>query len=265
MRFIYTKTFAIFFILLAATALMAFFYERGQLAPVQGAIAEVPRPLVSALHATTNEAENFASYFGDAHRLSAQNAQLDAQIVALQSQVATLSQEQLQNQVLKQELGFRQSSTLALIPATVIGGDPTGFTQTITIDAGTRAGVKVGNPVLSQGALVGLVTQATPFTAIVTFATDPASAIDVQLADTGERGILEGSYGSGMVIDSVSPKATLTTGEQVVTAGLNVNVPANVLVGAVGNVLSNHSDLLQRATVVSAVDFSTVQFVDVVK
>jgi rod shape-determining protein MreC len=265
MRFIYTRTFAIFCVLLVAAALLTFFQTRGTLAPVEGTIAEAPRPVTFVLHGTIAAAENFGSYFGTAHRLSSQNAQLTAQVRMLQAQVAALSEDQLQNQVLKQELGYRQVTTLSLAPATVIATDPTGFTQTIVIDAGTSAGVKAGDSVLAQGVLIGLVASTTPLTSKVTLVTDPSSAIDVELAGSGQNGILKGSYGSGTIIDSVSPKATLTTGEQVVTADLNSSVPAKVLVGSVGDILSNRNDLLQRATVVSAVDVSSIQFVDVVK
>ncbi len=265
MRFIYTRTFIVFFILLAAAVVLSMLQSRSVLAPAEGAIAEVPRPITYLFRGTITAAKNFGSYFGTAHSLSTQNAQLESQVRSLQGQVATLSEEQLQNQVLKQELGYRQVTTLSLVPATVIATDPTGFTQTVVIDAGTSAGVKTGDSVLSQGVFVGSVASATPLTSKVTLITDPSSAIDVELADSGENGILEGSYGSGTVIDSVSPKATLTTGEQVVTANLNANVPANVLVGSVGDILSNKNDLLQRATVISAVNISDIQFVDVVK
>ena len=265
MRFIYTKTFIIFFALLAAVVLLSFLRARGTFAPVEDALAEAPRPITYIFTGTIHAAGDFFSYFGSAHNLSSTNAQLRDQVRTLQAQLVDLSQDKLENQVLRQELNYRQNTTLNIVSAQVIGNDPTGFTQEEVANVGSSSGIKAGDAVLAQGVLVGRITEVAAATSKFTLVTDPSSSIDVQLGDTGEHGILKGSYGSGTIIDSVSPKAAITTGEQVVTAGLTSDMPAKILVGSVGEILSNKSDLLQRATVVSAVDIKNLQFVGIVK
>jgi cell shape-determining protein MreC len=51
----------------------------------------------------------------------------------------------------------------------------------------------------------------------------------------------------------------------VVTAGINPEIPKNILIGRVSQVLSSGNDLFKRAALVSPIDFNNLQFVFVVK
>lgn len=265
MKFIYSKQFTIFAALILATLLLGFLHSKGMLKPVTSTLAEVPRPFIYIFRGIGDSAQSFFGYFGDVKNVTRKNAQLVEQIRKLQQDNVLLQQYKLENEMLKKELGYRQQSQHELIPANVIAKDPTGFSASITINAGTNQGIRLGQAVLSQGVLVGKIIEADSFTSRVLLVTDPTSSVDGQLSSTGEKGILKGSYGIGIVFDLLSQSAKLEKGQEVVTAGLTNQFPRGLLVGTVGDVQSTQNDLNQAVAVIPAVDISDLIFVSVIK
>jgi len=265
MRIAETKTFGYFTILLAATLLLIFLHLRGWLRPVESAAVQTTRPFVYVLSGTGNLTKSFFSLFASVNGLNRQNADLKQQVRTLQEQNVTLQQYKLENEVLKKELNYRSASGFDLVSADVIAKDPTGFTQTITLDVGDNQNVRVGDAVLAQGALVGKVTALDEFTCKVLLITDSQSKIDAELSSSGEKGVLQGSFGSGVVLTDISQDAVVNKDDQVATAGLTDQIPKGILIGTVGELQSQKNDLLQTVTITPAVDLKGLQFVAVVR
>ncbi len=253
----------IFLILLAV--LLAFLHYRSGGKVVESAAANVARPFIYVFKGIGHSTGSFFSYFSSVRGLNAQNAELKSEILSLQQDNITLQQYKLDYNKLEQELAYRSKSKLSLISAVVFAKDPTGFSQTVIINAGSNDGVKTGAAVLAQGVLVGKVTEADSETSKVLLITDPQSAIDAQISATGDNAVIRGSYGSGVVIDMVSQNVQISKGDQVVTAGLNADIPKGIFIGTIGDIISQKNDLLQKATVTPAVDLKNLDYVSVVK
>ena len=265
MRFIYTKQFVYFFSLFTLTCIIIFMQFRGWLNPIESFAAEIPRPIVYIFSASGHGISSFFSFFSSVPALNRTNAQLQDQVRQLQEQNATLSQDQLENQILKQELDFRNTSKIEVISGTVIANDPTGFSQTMTINIGSKDGVAIGKGVLSQGVFIGVISSVSTMSAKVTLVTDPQSVLDAELNGTNDSGILRGSSGSGIILDTISQKAQVSPGQEIVTAGLTNGIPKGILIGTVDKVESQKNDLLQSVSVISAVDLRQVYFVSVIQ
>src|SRR4051812_45939013 len=117
MRFIYTKAFAYFSILLAVALLLTLLHVKGWLKPVESAVAEIPRPFIYAANGTGNFTKSFFSFFGSVSNLTQANTEMRSQITDLQEQLVSLEQFKLENEVLKKELGYRDNIKFNLASA----------------------------------------------------------------------------------------------------------------------------------------------------
>jgi rod shape-determining protein MreC len=141
----------------------------------------------------------------------------------------------------------------------VIGRSTTLWYQTIEVDRGTDDGVRSGDPVLGDGALVGKVTTADPTVSFVTLITDHtfqvAAEVTIQGGYTGLLGPHVGDPNQLVLSDLPKPPVGQSGPEcceQVVTAGfkdpndpsLDSLYPPGILIGTVAagqqnNLLNN--------------------------
>ena len=152
-----------------------------------------------------------------------------------------------------------------IVPARVIAlGPGGGFDWTVTLDVGTRSGVKVDQSVTDGAGLVGRVLHADASSATVLLAADPGSGVGARDLRTGEVGIADGAGAAGFTFTPLNPKAALKVGDKLATgpagsssfvAGLAVGTVAAVHAGLDGTV---------RASVRPAVPATSLDLVGVI-
>ena len=261
MRFIYTKAFAIFSTCVVIAAIVTFLQAKGYGGPIQAVFVNAPRPVAAAVSGIARPIKNFFSTIYNLKKITAENAGLSAQVYQLQQQLADYNQLSRENQDLKQELGFASASIIKLIPCTALVQNPLGLTDTMIINCGQSAGVSQGQGVVSRGYLIGKVVFAGKNSSTVLLLSSSQFSSDAQISATGNSGVVEGSFGSGIILDQLSQNDVVNPGDLVVTAGINPQIPRNLLIGRVGKVLSSQNDLFKRAAIVSPVNFTNLQFV----
>ena len=157
-----------------------------------------------------------------------------------------------------------------VVPAQVIAiGPAQTFSWTVTIDAGTRDGVRPDMTVLNGDGLVGRVKTAGPSTATVLLAVDPESSVGVRLEATMEVGFTTGQgVADGDLLDLrlLDGQSTVVRGDRLVTFGSQGDTPyvPGVPVGAVRRVLGTPGSQTRTAVVVAYVDFTALDLVGVV-
>lgn len=225
--------------------------------PVERVAGDVASPFVGFFHAASgNDSSEIAA-------LQKQNDQLRAQLA--QSQVSKADEVQLSGLLrLSGGHGYRVV-TAAVIAA---GGE---YSDTVTINAGSREGIATNETVLNGDGLVGVVTGVTGGTATVQLATDAAATVGVRMAGTGQIGALTGTgqtmAGTGQLrLTLFSATAVLRPGEAIVTFGSVGGRPyaPGVPVGVVSSVTSQPGALTQSALVRPYADFSGLGVVGVV-
>lgn len=265
MRFIYTKTFAALAAAIVIVALLAILQIKGLLSPVRTAFLEVPRPAISFVRSLSTPVVGFFSTIYRLHQITQENAVLSTQILQLQQQLADFNQSETENEALRNELGFVTSSQLNLQPCSVLAENPENVSDTLVLDCGTSQGVAVGQALISQGYLVGKIISVTGGSSTALLITDSNFLADALISQTSATGIIRGSFGSGLILDRLSQDDEVQKGWLVVTAGINQQIPKNILIGQVGDIISNPNSLFKQATVISPIDFSNLQFTFVVK
>ncbi len=265
MKFIYTKTFAAAMAALVIVVILLFLQVKGWLGPVENLFLHVPRSSIAAVQTVVRPLKNFTATIYSLKEISQENKRLHAQILDLQQQVVAFYQLRLENDSLKKQLGFQSASGLNLQPCTVLSLNPQGLTDTMIISCGSKDGLAEGQGVISEGYLVGKIIHVGGFTSTVLLLTNPQLSVDVKVSKSGAEGLVSGSFGSGIVLSLLSQNADVKAGDIVATAGINSLIPKNILVGQVGQDLSDKNDLFKKTTIISPVNFSDVQFVFVAK
>jgi len=157
-------------------------------------------------------------------------AELDAALAA-QNECDTAIAE---NQRLQQLLDIRDSRPQHAILAGVIHENAAFRHDTLIIDKGETAGIRVGNAVVSpDGYLVGIVIDTNPVQSRVRTLSDMNSNITVRAAGTGVFGFLRGNAENAPVFEFFSDQAFRPTkGIRLITSGIKGNLPNDIPVGA---------------------------------
>ena len=145
-----------------------------------------------------------------------------------------------------------------------------GYEQAVTLDVGSRNGVKPQETVLNASGLVGTVISVSPWTCTVLLATDPTAVAGVRLTGSGRMGWVtgtaQGRSGPDLLeLHVLGASSALARGQQLVTAASVGDRPyvAGVPVGVVTRVETG-AGLTATALVRPFVDFSALDVVGVV-
>jgi rod shape-determining protein MreC len=135
----------------------------------------------------------------------------------------------------------------------------------MVLGCGSDTGIKVGQAVISQGYLLAKIVYVGSQTSTAVLITNNQSSVDAKISKNNVEGVVKGSFGSGLVFDLVSQSAEVNENDLVVTAGIDPNIPKNILIGEIGQTISGNNDLFKRMTLVSAVRPNLIDYVFVVK
>lgn len=165
-------------------------------------------------------------------QLVQENRELRNQLLIANARLTRLQNAARDNAQLRELLNVAERSGLdvQLAPILDIDLDPT--RQRLILDAGGRAGVKVGQAVIDAGGLMGQVIEVTALHSTVLLLTDPDHAVPVNVTRNGVRLI---AYGRGgrLELRDIPLSAGLEVGDEIVTSGLGGRFPAGFPVGKV--------------------------------
>lgn len=181
-------------------------------------------------------------------QLASENRQLREQLLLAQARLNRLDVLVAQNARLKELLDAQQNLGLAVQFAHLVDVDLDPFRHRIVLDAGTSQGIRVGQPVIDAGGIMGQVVEVLPNSSIAMLVTDPTHAIPVVIERTGLRTI---AYGSGatdrLELPNVPISADVRSGDRLRTSGLGGRFPPGFPVGEVLSVSQDASGLFAAA------------------
>jgi rod shape-determining protein MreC len=265
MRFIYTKTFIIFATVLVGIFIALVMQIKGWFSPIEYLLLQLPRPAITAVNAVIQPIATISSTLTHLPELVRENAMLQSKNTELTQQLVELEQLRVQNETLRSELGFVKKAPFSLEPCTVLSVDPQNTSDAIVLNCGEDTGIQPGQAVVSNGYLVAKIIHVGKFNSTAILITSSQSSVDAKSSRSDSEGVVKGSFGSGLVLDLVSQSADIKSGDLIVTAGINPQVPKNILIGYVDQVLSGDNDLFKRMTLVSPIKTYRLDYVFVVK
>jgi rod shape-determining protein MreC len=183
---------------------------------------------------------------------------------AIQEKTAVSDLAQLR-EILKYVDGPTFPDSFTGVATRVVGRPPSAYNQEVLIAAGTSAGIRRNDPVVTQDGLVGLVTEATSNGARVTLLTDQESSVSAIVLESGAAGIVRhgSSDSSALILDRVGKDELVEDGNLVITAGwrtgrLESLYPRGIPIGTVKSVGQQDVDLYKRIQVAPLVNFDSL-------
>lgn len=205
--------------------------------------------------------------YADVEALQDRNAELEQQLALLQGELIQLREIASDYDRLAGLLDYTSSfQDREFITAEIIGSGPFGLVQSLIINKGTRDGLAIGMPVVTDLGLVGRIFDLSANAAQVQLITDQNSNISGRLQESRAEGSVQGRglETGNLRMLFIPPEADVANGELVVTSGLGGNFPPDLVMGQVTSVTNLEFELFQSAQVASLVNFDTLEFVLVI-
>ncbi|NLY11378.1 MAG: rod shape-determining protein MreC [Firmicutes bacterium] len=225
-------------------------------------VAPVQRLFMKANHFF----DNVYSSLAELGSIRERNQELEELVLSLQQEVNQLAEYRRENVWLREALDFKDTAEFELMVAEVIGRSPNNWMRSITINKGSKQGVKQGMAVVSASGIVGTVQEVTSRTATVLLSTDPASAVGGLVQKTGDLLLVEGdsNLSGRLIAKPLNRDMNLAVGDMVVTSGLSWYFPKGIAIGVVTEVVEGKYEYIDYAVIEPAVDFSRLEYVFVV-
>ncbi len=207
--------------------------RQGVLKPVRTGLNEIVQPITTGFSDLTDRRKSESDLAQDLATVTAERDALKAENSQLKADTAEL--EQLREMQAVED----RYPEIELIPAKVLGRDPTGHQMFLLIDLGTDDGIQVGMAVLSPYFYVGQVVEVSETEAKVMLIIDASQSVGAMLEDSRGEGIVSGQWQHGgyLQLDHVQNSQAPKDGEWVVTSSSNMTmtrqVPPDIPIGQV--------------------------------
>lgn len=212
----------------------------------------------------------FKNFFSDITHLGRTRNQIEelrANNNSLKAELANRKNADAQLGQLKSILDLAGTAGFKVVNTRVISqGASQSFAQTITIDAGSNAGIKRNMTVLSEFGIAGVVKDVYPNSALISLATDPSFRIGIRIAGSQQIGILSGRGNRSASLQLIDNLTSVKVGDILLSRGSVANRPfvPGVPVGYITAVDNSAGAIAQSATVRLYTNFSTLGVVAVV-
>lgn len=182
--------------------------------------------------------------------------------------------EELEFQLKEMQKILNLNNTLnkeSYLNATVINRNVGIWYDVITIDKGSKNGIKVDMPVIVNEGLIGKITKVSNFNSAVKLLTSDeiTDKISVKIKNNNDYilGLLVNYDLSNKVfiVEGIDQNTDIKEGSVVTTTGLGDYFPSGIIVGKVKQVRTDNFDLAKIVEVKSDVDFNKINYVTVLK
>jgi len=262
---------ALYVALLAISLLLLAFSASAPITELRSGVGFAMAPIQNVLRESGRTVSSFFATLGEIDRLRQQNQDLQTLVNELQTRNQSLESLQAQNQQLTDILQVRSSLDYESTAAEVISRRITDQEHVISLDRGTNAGIEVNDPVVGGGgALIGQVVEVGPNYSRVLLITDERMNVVGLLESSRGVGTVHGRLDRPLEMDGISASNTVSPGESVVTAGIELSedirspYPKGLLIGTVADVQRSPDQLFQTALVNPGANFETLEYVLVI-
>jgi rod shape-determining protein MreC len=189
-----------------------------------GLFAEVQRGAASVIASVQNGWEGYFAL----QRVREENERLRQEMSQLQIRLQEERAVARQSRSLQQVLDLRENVQLATTAASVIAGGADANFRTITIDKGTRDGLRPDMAVIAPAGVVGRIIIPSARAAKVQLLIDRNAAAGAIVARSRAQGVVVGTGTDRLRMEYVSSAADVKVGDEVVTSGIDGIYPAAV-------------------------------------
>lgn len=210
--------------------------------------------------------------FTSKKELQKENDDLKEQVASLEERLNRTALEQSELEKLRKLYDMDQSyDTYEKAAANVVGKDASNWFDTFIIDKGSNAGIEIGNNVIADGGLVGIVTDVGSNYAKVRSIIDDASNVSATDVATSDNCIISGSLKSMNerqqleITDLKDSDDQVKAGDQIVTSNISDRYLPGIPIGYITDITQDSSSLTKTGYLATIVDFEHLDKVLVIK
>lgn len=237
---------------------LSFFYFTNTDLPffkwISDLIYNIITPVLNLIHHLFQNIKNFFVTLFSIDEINQEIEVLRQKNSVLERQILFLENIDRENERLRSLLSFKEKVNYKMQGAEVIANSPSIWEKTITIDRGSKDGLKTRMPVITyQGDLVGRIDKLGTNSAQVRLITDHDFVVGgiIARADSREIGLVKGSGRNDKpnVMDNIAWNADLEIGDIILTSGLSNNFPPGLKIGRVIKIETDNYGLSQKANI----------------
>ncbi len=205
----------------------------------------------AAVTSIVSDLINIANIKSENRRLREVNAEL-------MLQVNRLREYGIQNEELSNLLKLKDTLKYPLIPAAIVSKSFSKIQGTITINAGSKDGVKPGMPVINDEGLIGIIYNASEDYSIAR----TLKNFDLKVTVKDQRSRIDGIMkwnGENLVIINVPKTYDVEPGDRIITSDISSIIPVPLPVGIVTGLSNIKTGIFNEVKVKPFVDFLRVE------
>jgi len=160
-----------------------------------------------------------------------------------------MKEVELENAILREQLGFSESKNQKILMAYVTGSSFGSISTSLSLNVGSYSGVRVGNAVSSENYLIGVVDSVSQNSCTVKLLNDPATKISALSQNSRAKGLIVGNYGTTVLMKNILINEPLDLGDLIITSGEDVSIPKGLIIGEVAKINFKEQEILKSADV----------------
>ncbi|MCC8169334.1 MAG: rod shape-determining protein MreC [Oscillospiraceae bacterium] len=229
--------------------------------PIANAVKTVFAPVENGFAYIADKVSGTVRFLWEMDSYKDENEELIRQINELNRETRDASQLREGNERLQELLELKNNMDgYSTVAASVIAYSKNNWYDTIEINKGLMHGLDVGNAVITPDGVVGKITDIGLNWATVSTLLNPDNAMGVRIGRTGDAAVVEGDeelYSQNYCkMTFIDKDAGIIIGDLLETSGSGGIYPAGLFVGAIREIDSDNTGMLNYATVEPSVDFS---------
>ena len=235
---------------------------------VEGIASKIVMPIQNGLTYLKNKVTGNNEFFSDIKNLKAENEQLKQTNKELEEKLRELEILRSENEMLKEYANLTEKySEYSTIPAYIINKNVSNFSDNIVINVGSNDGVEPNMCVISEKGLVGYIVSTTDTTAKVHTILVTSTSVSASVTTTRDSIICKGMLDSSTTLKAtyIPIDATLAVGDNVETSGMGGIYPRGITIGKIKEIVNTKNIANRYAIIETAVDFSKIETVLVIK
>ncbi len=212
------------------------------------AIFSILSPVQMGISATVRGAWNTAIHYFDLINTNAENVKLAKEVSELKVRIQANAREKEENQRLRSILKLQEEVPMKMIVGEVIGGAAkAGVSTIVSVNRGTRSGVKLQLPVVTPNGVVGKTVDASLITSKIQLISDPSFSMGAMLERSGSAGILSGN-GEICILEFLPLSSDVKPEDPVISSGQDGIFPEGYPIGRVSRIIKSQLSLSAEVT-----------------
>lgn len=232
----------------------------------EGVLGYSVNPIQSLLSDSASRISNFFKYFGDIEKIKKENNQLNEKVAELTSINLKLENDLENIGVIKKEYDYINNYNYNSVIAKIVSHGSDNYLQSVIINKGEKDGIKIGYPAVSNsGFIVGKIIETNNYTSKILLLNDIHSKLGVNINNEFHSpGVLIGEFGLSLKLNLIPYNHEISVGDIVVTSGLEKNIPADLIVGKVSNIIKNEGELFQSVDVDQIINYENIRILTII-